>query len=259
VRSTGRRPKRPSTKRLHDFHQQPGTRRRRRRRIVRDRAATARALAGVGYRVALLARRVDRIAALAAQLGNGALAVEADVTDRDALLTAAERCSETRRRRRLGEQRRRHAARADLGRTAGGLPAHGGGQPARRDHRRRVLPRPAQGRRRRHRQHLLRCRPYRARRQRLYAATKWGLNGWSESLRRELLPDVRVTVIEPGAVATELPIHITHAETKQGTEQLYSQVEVSADDIAEVIAFAVGRPRRLVIHEILLRPAGQEL
>jgi NADP-dependent 3-hydroxy acid dehydrogenase YdfG len=93
----------------------------------------------------------------------------------------------------------------------------------------------------------------------VYAATKWGLNGWSKSLRRELLPDVRVTLIEPGAVATELPTHITHAETKQGAEALYSQVEVTAEDIAEVIAFAVGRPRRLAIHEILLRPAGQEL
>ena len=43
----------------------------------------------------------------------------------------------------------------------------------------------------------------------VYAATKWGINGWSESLRRELLPDVRVTLIEPGAVATELPDHVT--------------------------------------------------
>ena len=92
----------------------------------------------------------------------------------------------------------------------------------------------------------------------VYPATKWGMNGWSESLRKELLPDVRVTLIEPGAVATELPSHITHAETKQGVGQLYSQIEVTADDIAEVIAFVIGRPRRLAIHEVLLRPAGQE-
>ena len=44
-----------------------------------------------------------------------------------------------------------------------------------------------------------------------YAATKWGLNGWSEGLRQELQPDIRVTLIEPGAVATELTDHITHA------------------------------------------------
>ena len=55
-----------------------------------------------------------------------------------------------------------------------------------------------------------------------YAATKWGMNGWSEALRQELLPDVRVIVIEPGAVATELTDHITDAETKrrhQGVRQ----------------------------------------
>ena len=50
-----------------------------------------------------------------------------------------------------------------------------------------------------------------------YAATKWGLNGWSEALRQELQPDVRVIVIEPGAVATELTDHITHGETKQAS------------------------------------------
>jgi NADP-dependent 3-hydroxy acid dehydrogenase YdfG len=91
----------------------------------------------------------------------------------------------------------------------------------------------------------------------VYAATKWGLNGWSESLRQELLPDVRVTVIEPGAVATELPTHITHEQTKAAAQELYSQVPVTAADIAEVIVFAIQRPRHLVMNEILLRPAGQ--
>ena len=52
----------------------------------------------------------------------------------------------------------------------------------------------------------------------VYAATKWGMNGWSEGLRQELLPDVRVIVIEPGAVATELTDHITDADTKQAHE-----------------------------------------
>jgi len=52
--------------------------------------ATARHLHAAGYKVALLARRRDRIDALAADLGDGALAIEADVTDRDALVAAAE-------------------------------------------------------------------------------------------------------------------------------------------------------------------------
>jgi len=54
-------------------------------------AATARALAADGHRVALLARRTDRISALAKELDNGSIAIEADVTDRSALVAAAER------------------------------------------------------------------------------------------------------------------------------------------------------------------------
>jgi NADP-dependent 3-hydroxy acid dehydrogenase YdfG len=90
-----------------------------------------------------------------------------------------------------------------------------------------------------------------------YAATKWGLNGWSEGLRQELQPDIRVTLIEPGAVATELTDHITHAGAKQGAEQLYQQLAITAEDIAEIIAFAVTRPRRLTINEVLVRPTAQ--
>ena len=83
------------------------------------------------------------------------------------------------------------------------------------------------------------------------------MNGWSESLRQELLPDVRVIVIEPGAVATELTDHITHEETKQGAEQFYAATAIPAEDIAEIIAFAVSRPRRVALNEILVRPAAQ--
>ena len=54
-------------------------------------AATARALAADGYRVALLARRLDRITTLADELGHGATAIEADVTDRDSIVAAADR------------------------------------------------------------------------------------------------------------------------------------------------------------------------
>ena len=77
----------------------------------------------------------------------------------------------------------------------------------------------------------------------VYAATKWGMNGWSEALRQELQPDVRVTLIEPGAVATELTDHITHADAKRGAEQMYERVAITAQDIAEVIAFAVTAER----------------
>ncbi|WP_435278792.1 aldo/keto reductase [Rhodococcus yananensis] len=91
----------------------------------------------------------------------------------------------------------------------------------------------------------------------VYAATKWGINGWSEALRQELLPDVRVTLIEPGVVDTELPSHITDATTRQAVQKSYDQATVKPEEIAEVIAFVLSRPRHLAINEVLLRPADQ--
>jgi NADP-dependent 3-hydroxy acid dehydrogenase YdfG len=93
----------------------------------------------------------------------------------------------------------------------------------------------------------------------VYNATKWGLGAWSEALRQELQPDIRVMIIEPGAVATELTDHITDAGAKQAAEQLYNEVAITAEDIAEVIAFAVARPRRMTLNEILIRPTAQAL
>ena len=222
--------------------------------------ATARALAADGYRLALLARRVDRIEALADEFGEGAIAIEADVTDRDSLVAAAQRVQ-----RELGgadilvnnagvmllapftsDQRVEHRRMVETN-LLGAMTAtevfldqlrRGGGDLVNLSS---VAGRTA--------------RPGNA----VYAATTWGMNGWSESLRQELQPDVRVMVIEPGAVATELTDHITHADTKQAAEQMYEQLAITAQDIAEVIAFAVNRPRRMTLNEILIRPTGQAL
>jgi NADP-dependent 3-hydroxy acid dehydrogenase YdfG len=221
-------------------------------------AATARALAADGYRVALLARRADRIAALAKELDNGSIAIEADVTDRAAIVAAAERVQQE-----LGG--------ADvLVNNAGVMLLGPFGSEQRDDYRQMIevnllgaitatevfLEQLKDGG-----GDIINISSVAGRTARagngVYAATKWGTNGWSESLRQELLPDVRVTLIEPGVVATELPNHITHSGTKEGVDKLYSQAEVTADDIAEVIAFVLARPRRLAIHEVLLRPAGQ--
>jgi NADP-dependent 3-hydroxy acid dehydrogenase YdfG len=92
-----------------------------------------------------------------------------------------------------------------------------------------------------------------------YNATKWGMNGWSEALRQELQPDIRVTVIEPGAVATELTDHITRADTKRATEAFVKDLAIQPEDIAEIIAFAVSRPRRMALNEILVRPTPKQL
>lgn len=84
-----------------------------------------------------------------------------------------------------------------------------------------------------------------------------GINGWSESLRQELLPQIRVTLIEPGVVDTELPTHITHAATRSAVLDNYATATVKPEEVAEIIAFAIAQPRHLAINEILLRPSTQ--
>ena len=84
-----------------------------------------------------------------------------------------------------------------------------------------------------------------------------GINGWSEALRVELQPDVRVIVIEPGATATELPDHITHAASKRVSKAL--DWSIPPHDIADVIAFAVSRPQRVTLNEILVHPTVQAM
>ena len=66
-----------------------------------------------------------------------------------------------------------------------------------------------------------------------------------------------MTVIEPGAVATELTDHITHEETKAATKDFVRDLAIRPEDVAEVIAFAVSRPRRMTLNEILIRPTAQ--
>jgi NADP-dependent 3-hydroxy acid dehydrogenase YdfG len=92
-----------------------------------------------------------------------------------------------------------------------------------------------------------------------FSATKWGINGWSEALRVELQPDIRVTVIEPGAIATELADHITDPDSKKAAEEATAEIGIPAQDIADVIAFAVSRPQRVTLNEILVRPTAQAM
>ena len=92
----------------------------------------------------------------------------------------------------------------------------------------------------------------------VYAATKWGINGWSEALRLELQPDIRVTVIEPGAIATELSDHITDGDSKRAAKDSLDMA-IPPQDIADVIAFAVSRPQRVTLNEILVRPTVQAM
>ena len=93
----------------------------------------------------------------------------------------------------------------------------------------------------------------------VYNLTKHGIGAFSESLRQELSGrHVRVSLVEPGAVDTELMSHV-RAEVREQAAQRFANVEkLVANDIAEVIAFVVTRPRRVAINEVLVRPTEQE-
>jgi len=93
----------------------------------------------------------------------------------------------------------------------------------------------------------------------VYNATKHGVGAFSESLRQEVTTrHVRVTLIEPGATATELAFH-NRPEILEGMAQQFGGMEIMhAEDIAECIRFAVTQPRRVAVNEILVRPTEQE-
>lgn len=94
----------------------------------------------------------------------------------------------------------------------------------------------------------------------VYNATKWGVGAFSEALRQEVYNDkIRVTIIEPGLVATELPQHITDPAAKEGAQAFYQSMTIlESEDIAAAIAYAVTQPPRVNVNEILIRPTGQE-
>ena len=93
-----------------------------------------------------------------------------------------------------------------------------------------------------------------------YAATKFGVVAFSESLRREVYnQNIRVTVIEPGIVATELGDHITHAGMKASLKERVAAIDVlQPEDVAAAIVYAVSQPPHVGVNEILLRPTAQE-
>jgi len=229
--------------------------------------ATARALAARGASVALLARRVDRVESLADELSGAegdakALALEADVTDRASIEEAARRIREE-----LG--------RADcLINNAGvmllspfeqgkvdewkqmidvnltgvlettdvflGQLLDGGGDIVNISSVAGRKGIPSSG---------------------AYNATKWGINGWSDALRQEMLgKGVRVILVEPGAVATELASHISDEASKKRIDDMSENFDIlEAEDIASVIEYSVSVPERVSLTEILIRPTEQPI
>ena len=93
----------------------------------------------------------------------------------------------------------------------------------------------------------------------VYNTTKWGVGAFSESFRQEFTRrHVRVSLVEPGAVKTELASHV-RPEVWEQLGNVFTDTELmEAEDIAEAIAFIVTRPRRVAINEVLVRPTEQE-
>ena len=93
-----------------------------------------------------------------------------------------------------------------------------------------------------------------------YAATKFGVGAFSEALRREVCPhNIRVSVIEPGVVETELRDHIGHESTRQAINAWADSMrQLQAEDVAEAIVFCVTRPAHVNVNELLMRPTDQE-
>jgi NADP-dependent 3-hydroxy acid dehydrogenase YdfG len=93
----------------------------------------------------------------------------------------------------------------------------------------------------------------------VYNLTKHGVGAFSESLRQEVARrHVRVSLVEPGAVATELPSHNRPEILEQLQSRFGDMERMQADDIADAISYIVTRPWHVAINEMLIRPTEQE-
>jgi NADP-dependent 3-hydroxy acid dehydrogenase YdfG len=233
-------------------------------------AATARELAEHGASVALVARRKDRLEDLAAEIekaGGTTLVVEADITDRNQAEGAVEQVVE-----RFG--------RLDTLVNNAGLMLLGPVVGADAEEWDRMIAVNLQGllyTTRAALPHLLRAAEQGPRQVAdivnissqagrvaskgygVYNLTKFGVNGFTESLRQELAQrHVRVGVLEPGAVETELVGHNTPEVRNELVDPVIGRIEVlTAEDIADGVAYMVTRPRRTAIGELWIMPTDQ--
>ena len=92
----------------------------------------------------------------------------------------------------------------------------------------------------------------------VYALTKFGIAAFSESLRQELISQrVRVSVVEPGTVDTELVSHV-RGDIRQAAQRQVDSIEpLRPDDIADAVLYIVTRDRRVAVNDVLVRAAEQ--
>jgi NADP-dependent 3-hydroxy acid dehydrogenase YdfG len=227
--------------------------------------ATALACANAGAKVALAARRSDRIEALASRIeadGGRAVAIETDVTDEASARAFIE------------------GAREQLGGLHGlvnnaGVMLLGPVEGADTDQWRQMVEVNCLGllycthaalpiMREEGAGHIVNLSSVAGRVASLgsavYNLTKWGVNGFSEALRQEALhANIRVTIIEPGFVRTELQGHNEgNPIVMEAIEKMREQIDpLEASDIADAIAYALTRPQHVGINEVLIRPTKQ--
>lgn len=228
-------------------------------------AATAKALSAEGYAVALAARREERINELADQIsssGGKALAIPTDIADESSARTLIQTTKEE-----LGS--------VDVLVNNAGVMLLGPILGAEIEHWQRmvnvnllgllycthaalpIMQEQGGG-------HIVNISSVAGRVARLgsgvYNATKWGVGAFSESLRQEAVGyNVRVTIIEPGYVDTELQGHNEHplvVETIEKNKEEIGKV-LEAGDIARAIVYAVQQPEHVSINEVLVRPTRQ--
>ena len=233
-------------------------------------AATIRRLAAEGAAVALVARRAERLESLAETVragGRNALAIQADVTNRAEAEDAADR------------------AVAELGRldvvvNTAGVMLLGPALEASIDDWERMVALNVLGTMyvtRAALPHLVRAAEAAPRRvvdlvnvtstagrvarpgAAGYALTKFGVAAFSESLRQELIRQrVRVSVVEPSTVDTELVSHLSEEQQQAARRQTAAVEPLRPEDIADAISYVVTRSRRVAVNEILVRAAEQD-
>ena len=233
--------------------------------------ATARALAAAGAAVALVARRRERLEALAAELerdGGRALAIEADITSEHEARDAVERTVL-----KLG--------RLDTLINNAGVMLLGPAVGAPLEEWERMVNINALGllyTTHAALPHLLKAAEDGPRRvadvvnvssvagrvarsgSGVYNLTKFGVVAFGESLRQEVTRrHVRVSTVEPGAVETELTDHLRPEVFEQMKQRFASMERLQSADIADAIAYVVTRPRHVAINEVLIRPTEQEM
>ena len=226
-------------------------------------AAAAKTLAAGGAKLVLGARRLDRLQALAQDLGlPSAAAVETDVTDPDqvkALVEAAVKAH----------------GRIDVILNNAGLMPHSPLERGRIEDWDRMIDVNLKGvlygiaaalphMTRQKSGHIInvssvaghKVRPGSA----VYAATKAAVRMLSEGLRQEVKPyNIRTTIISPGAVESELPQSVTETDVAKGIQDFYTAHAIPADSFARMVAFAISQPPEVDINEILFRPTSQDL